>query len=134
MNLTSVLAGAAGGIVSWFVTDFIGRPVSGFFRLRTEIDQCIRFYGNVRAPVSERGKVTEDFTAEDLDRLQEAQAALRQLAMKMQSFAATERMAHTLVKALRYDPWTAGKSLVGYSNSIARYGDERVQHLNKVYA
>jgi hypothetical protein len=133
MSIAAVFAGAVGGIVSWFAADFIGRPLRAFFQLRSEIIQCMLTYDNVSAPINERGKPSEDFTEDDLARLKEAQVALRQLAMKMQSFAATEALAARLL-AFRYDPMKAGQSLVGYSNRIAIYGTERWEHRNEVLA
>jgi hypothetical protein len=134
LSVLSVLAGAAGGVASWFATDFIARPIVRFFQMRSEIVQCILYYSNVRAAASERGRVSENFTDDDMARLQEAQSKLRQLAMQMQSFAATEDIALRLVIVRGYDPLEAGRSLVGYSNSIALYGDERAKHRKSVFA
>jgi hypothetical protein len=132
--MISILAGFTGGVVSWFVTEFIAHPFRRFFQMKSEIYQCVLFYGNVHAPIDERGKPSEKFTDDDKTRLREAQSKLRQLAMEMQSFAATEYFAARLVVALGYHPMKAGRSLVGYSNSIAVYGDERVQHRENVFA
>jgi hypothetical protein len=125
--------GFVGGIVSWFVSAFAAQPIHRFFQMRSEITQCILFYATVRAVGSERGDVTQGFTENDAALLKEAQSKLRDLAMQMQSFGATNCIASTLLRATGFDPMNAGRSLVGYSNSIAVYGDERAQHRKSVF-
>jgi hypothetical protein len=92
--------GFVGGIVSWFVSEFAAQPLHRFFQIRSEITQCILFYATVRADGSERGEVTQDFTEDDAARLKEAQTKVRDLAMQMQSFAATNCIAPTLLRTM----------------------------------
>jgi hypothetical protein len=133
IGVISALAGVLSGVVSWIATDFVARPVRRFFQMRGEIFQCMLYFDNVRAPVSERETTTADFTTDDAANLKEAQSALRRLDVQMQSFAATERLASMRV-ALKYDPMKAGRSLIGYSNRIGIYGSERAERRKDVLA
>jgi hypothetical protein len=36
-GLGSIICGIIGGIVAWFATDFLARPIRQFFQLRGEI-------------------------------------------------------------------------------------------------
>jgi hypothetical protein len=125
--ITSLALGTLGGVVSWFATDFIARPVRKFFELRGEIAETMVIFGNVRAPTDERGKATDDFTDDDMARLRDAGSLLRQLGARLLAFCHTEPIAHWLVR-MRYDPIEAGRSLIGLSNSIGVSGNERHQH------
>jgi hypothetical protein len=86
------------------------------------------YHGNVRGLRDERGDFTENFTLEDTTRLKEALSALRQFGTRMLSFAATEPVAAKLIGLLQYDPVKAGRSLIGLSNCLPVYGQERAQH------
>jgi hypothetical protein len=126
--ITSLVLGALGGVVSWFATDFIAQPLRRFFHLRGEIAARMIIYGNVRAPIDERGKDTDDFTDDDMVRLEKAQIAFRRWGARMLAFCHTEPIGYWLVLRMRYDPLEAGQSLIGLSNSIGVYGNERHQH------
>ena len=118
-SLGTIIYGIIGGLVGWFATDFLARPIRQFFQLRGEICEAMVMFDNVRAG--------------DLTRLKEAREAFRELGARMLAFAHTEWLGNWLIARLRYDPIKAGRSLIGVSNSIGTAG-ERHQHKQNVMA
>jgi hypothetical protein len=134
MNLAALVAGAVGGIASWFLTQFVAEPIRRFYALRREIVPAMLDSENVRAPRDERGEVTKDFTEQHAARLRDTQIKLRQLGTQMLSFAHTDALAVKLVKLRHYDPVKAGRSLIGLEHDIAAHGLERKRHRDNVLA
>jgi hypothetical protein len=127
--MASFVAGLLGGVLSWFVTQFIAEPLRRFFGMRRDIAQRLLEYGNVSAPRNERGDITKGFTEEDRVRLRDAQKRLRELGTQTLSFVQTDTLAANLIQKIwRYDPTKAGRSLLGLSHDLAVYGNERKRH------
>jgi hypothetical protein len=134
IDIPALIAGAVGGVIGWFVTQFIAEPLRRFFGMRRDIAQRLLDYEDVKAPRHQSGGVTEGFTAEDEVRLRDAQKKLRELAVQTMSFVQTDAFAATLIAVLwRYDPTKAGRSLVDLSHSLAVYGNERHKHRKDVH-
>ena len=124
-------------VVGWVTLEFVGRPLRKFFDLRGEIIQALIEFANVRARWKEApdsaGAVAieqevERFTQEDMDRLSGAETTFRALAARMRAFAENETMARQVARLLRYDPTKASAALIGVSNSISIYGQQRAFH------
>jgi hypothetical protein len=127
------VAGLVGGVLSWFVTQFIAEPVRRFFGMRRDIAQRLLDYGNLSAPRNERGDITEGFTEQDETRLRDAQKKLRELATQTLSFVQTDAIAAKLIEVIwQYDPTKAGRSLFALSHDIAVYGNERKRHQDNI--
>jgi hypothetical protein len=127
LSWSSLLGGIIGGIASWFFVDFITRPIRQFRQMRAEIFERIQYYGNL--PVHDRGTVLEGNEGE---RAEEAMKILRELGVRMLSFAATETIAMWLIQRRGYKPKDAGNSLIGYSNTIMIKGSERAVHRTNI--
>jgi hypothetical protein len=127
LNWSNLLGGAIGGIATWLFVDFVTRPLRQFYQMRAEIFERIQYYGNL--PTHEPGASLETGEAE---RAIEAMNALRQLSTRIMSFAATEAPAVWLLRQRGHDPMQAGRSLIGYSNTIMTQGGERAIHRKKV--
>ena len=119
-SLGTIIYGIIGGLVGWFATDFLARPIRQFFQLRGEICEAMVMFDNVRTG--------------DLTRLKEAREAFRELGARMLAFAHTEWLGNWLIVRLRYDPIKAGRSLIGVSNTIGTPGNELHQHKLNVMA
>jgi hypothetical protein len=133
VELAPFVAGAIGGIGSWFVTQFVAEPIRRFLGMRREIVQHLLDFENVSAPRNDRGKITEDFSNHNSARLRDAQSELRRLGTKMLSFAHTDALATNLIRWLwRYDAIKAGRSLIGLSHDLAVYGSERARHRQNI--
>jgi hypothetical protein len=135
IELPPLILGLIGGVISWFLTQFVAEPLRRFLAMRRDIAQHLMDYENVRAPRDARGGITaaEDFTEQHAERLRDAQKRLREFGTQMLSFAQTDPMATKLIRYLwRYDPLKAGRSLVGFSHDIAVYGDERAAHRRNI--
>jgi len=71
-SLGAIIYGIIGGLVGWFATDFLARPIRQFFQLRGEICEAAVMFDNVRAG--------------DVTRLKEARDAFRELGARMLAF------------------------------------------------
>jgi hypothetical protein len=133
-TVLELTAGFAAGVVAWFATHFIAKPVRQFFDLRGEVIRCMTQYGNVPARYKELRGDNEglqevlELSPTESNRLQEAQVALRDLASRMRAFAQNETWAVGIVKWLGHDPMKASEKLIGLSNSIDTYGGNRAAH------
>jgi hypothetical protein len=139
LALGSALAGAAGAIIGWIISSFIGTPVRKFIDLRGEVIRRLTEYANVRArwkevrnPSGAVSRVEEQgLSDKEIARLEEAQRVLRDLGSQMRAFAENESMAMWLV-GWRYDPMKASGGLIGLSNEYDRYGSGKALHRTTV--
>jgi hypothetical protein len=65
---------------------------------------------------------------------EKAEEVLRELGAKMQAFAGTDRAAAFVLRALGTDLRSAGIALIGLSNSIGMYGQQRHDAQQRVAA
>jgi hypothetical protein len=110
IELPPLIAGLIGGVIGWFVTQFVAEPLRRFFGMRRDIAQRLLDYANVRAPRTEQ----------DEARVRVAQEKLRDFATQTLSFVQTDPVATTLIQLIwRYDLQKAGQSLLLFSLDIA---------------
>ena len=126
-KLPSRIADLVGGIVSWFVTQFVPEPIRRFLGMRREIVQHLHFLDceNVRGPAMIEGCLClpEDFAEQDAARLRDALNKSRQLGTQMLSLAQTDALAVNMIwRFSRYDPVKAGRLLMGLSHDLTGYG------------
>jgi hypothetical protein len=128
-SVMGFLTFALGGASGWFATAFVASPIRRFFDLRGEVIEKANRYANVQARAKQAVDgtyvPTPELSGEQEKRLQEAEAALRDLASRMRAFAENERLAVRILKWLRHDPARASAALFGVSNSIGTYGSNR---------
>jgi HAMP domain-containing protein len=125
-NTIGVLALGAFG---WFVTSFVGRPIRDFYDLRREVIHKSMLYANVTAAIREfpNGTVEQvEISEEEMKRLVEAQNVFRDLSARMRAFALNEQLAVWFVKR-QYDPWEASEALLGVSNTLHKFGNDRAK-------
>lgn len=133
IELSPFIAGLIGGIVSWFVTQSVAEPLRRFLGMRRDIAQHLLDYDNVAAARDVDGKRLEQFDEQDAARLRDAQKKLREFATQTLSYVQTDAVATNLIRWLwRYDPMKAGRSLIGLSNTLGAYGEERHRHRNNI--
>jgi hypothetical protein len=132
----SSLAGLLVAVVSWFGLEFIGRPVRQFYDLRREVRRQLAFLANVSAAEPRRQIVVDvhgrNIAEERRQRLQEAQRIFRDLGSQMIAFAHSERPAARVVRLRGFDPAMAADGLIGLSNTLPKYGEERASHRAKI--
>jgi hypothetical protein len=134
-DLCTLTLAAIGGASAWFLTSFVGGPIRRFYDLRREVNRCLVEYGNVLARHRQRrlgdddGLVEQriDLPAEGIARLTEAQAKFRNLAAELRAFYHRELFANWVVTKLGYDANRIAIALLGYSNEISTYGEERAR-------
>jgi len=128
--LFTLIVGFLGGVVGAVAIDFVRTPLREFFALRTEIRDVTLRLANIPPP-DPTWKVPT-YSEEAIERLlrpsREAEAKLRSLGSRMIAFGDTEWIAVEIVRYLGFDPSQAGYGLIGLSNSLAQYGDERATH------
>jgi hypothetical protein len=143
--IVSFISGAGGGMIAWFVTDFLRKPFRAFFDLKKESLEVLARYSNVSArpkyvppwPNDAVGAVgyptsTPKLPPEEESRLKEAEVALRDCGIKFIAFAQAETSTLSLLRLLGYDPAKIGGSFIGFSNSIGQYGDDRAHFRKEV--
>ena len=116
------------GVAGWMISEFLAKPFRRGIDLVADARTSILIYANVQARAKARGdgyvahvELTEDAEA----RLRKAEEALREFGAKMQAFAGTDRAAALVLRALGTDLRSAGIALIGLSNSIGTYGQQR---------
>jgi hypothetical protein len=132
-----VLGSFAAGVIGWLVLEFVGRPFRNFFDLRGEVIRTLTEFANLKArwkPArddsgAESGDMEEmDMSQTELLRLTKAAAEIRTLAARMRAFAVNETFGLYAAKLLRYDPIGASSALIGLSNSLEFYGEQKSMH------
>jgi hypothetical protein len=127
LELPPLILGIIGGVISWFVTQFIAEPLRRFLGMRRDIAQRLLVYGNVRGPriANEPRPLgahpATPVTAQEEARLREAKDKLRELATQTLSFIQTDSVATKLLQLpwlWRYDLRKAGMSLLLLSLDI----------------
>jgi hypothetical protein len=113
------------------ISEFLAKPFHRGIDLVAEARMSILIYANVQARARLTGtggdglaslvEIPEDAEA----RLRKADETFRELGAKMQAFAATDRAAARLLRALGTDLSLAGVALIGLSNSVGIYGQPR---------
>jgi len=96
--------------------------------LRSEVIHRSVLYANVAAIKKEfpDGSVEPDELPEhEIQRLHEAEGVFRDLAARMRAFALNEHLAAWFVK-WRYDPLEASEALLRVSNTLHKFGLERL--------
>jgi hypothetical protein len=123
------LAIAATGAFGWFALEFIGRPIRSFFDLRLQARQQMLFLANVSLPEKRMFMTLE--TKQEYDevvgRVREMRRILRELGSKMLAFGESEWWANLFLSAVGYDAPAAGSALIGFSNSVDEYGEDRAK-------
>ena len=113
--MQTVLATLAVATLGWVALLIIGQPIIRFFELRQDTREQMLYFANI--PVPKEG-------AEINNRFEEAHDALRRLGAKMLAFSET-KIAAPIVHRFGYDPASAGRGLIGLSNTLPTYGPER---------
>ena len=122
-----LLAVAATGAFGWFAIEFLGRPIRKFFELRRLVRHQI-LLANVSAPQARETCVTSEQIKRydiDLKNSREAQRILRELGSHLLAFGESEPAACIVIKPFGFDPFIAGRNLIGLSNTLDRYGTDR---------
>jgi hypothetical protein len=104
------------------------------FDLRGEVIYLLTLTANARAqykePRDSPGTLEQlNLSDDDRKQLHDAQMSFREVASRMTAFAANETFALSLVKMLGYRPSTAAAALIGFANTRAIYGADRIKHM-----
>jgi hypothetical protein len=127
-----LLAVEATGGFGWFAVQFL-LPIRNFFDLRLVRRQML-FLANVRAPQPRETCVTFEQIQRydtDLKNVREAQRILRELGSYLLAFGESEPAACIVIKPFGFDPFIAGRNLIGLSNTLDRYGADRAAFRKK---
>jgi hypothetical protein len=130
-SLWSIGFGLLAGVIGWMISEFLAKPFRRGIDLVAEARTSILIYANVSA----RARMPHDrndgyvahveLTEEAEARLRKAEEAFRELGARMQAFAGTDRAAAFILRALGTNLRSAGIALIGLSNSIGMYGQQR---------
>jgi hypothetical protein len=132
-----IIGSFAAAVIGWLTLEFLGRPFRSFFDLRGETIRILTEFANVKArwkPIrddsgTESGDVEEmDMSQAEVLRLTKASGEIRTMAARMRAFAMNETFGLYVAKLLRYDPVGASSALIGLSNSLEFYGEEKSFH------
>jgi hypothetical protein len=120
-------------LIRWIVFNTVGKPLLGFFDLRTEVRRAMILYDNVRARWREADSIAvpsddKDLTPDNVERLQEAENQYRDLASQVRAFADTQSPSCVILRWFGFDARKASSGLMGLSNTINTYGKTRAFH------
>ena len=104
--LISFISGLGGGVLSWFLADFVTRPIRRFRELRTEAKTLMILLWN--APKSGRYSAVE--WLELMEAFKESRGRLDAVGAELYSFSQTERLASALIRLFGYKPGVAGRA------------------------
>jgi hypothetical protein len=124
------LSVATAGAFGWFALELLGRPVRKFFDLRRSVRDQMRVLAKVPTPQPRETCVTSEQIRQydsDLKRARAAQRILRDSASRMLAYAESERAACIAIKSFGFDPSSAGKGLIGLSNTLDRHRADRAR-------
>ena len=126
------LLGFMAAAMGWLTLEFLGRPLRRFFvELLTRIANVRAAYSQFHGELEFR-RTQHDLTPADLEALAIARKDLRALASKFRAFALNETVASKVVAHLGYSAMDAGQALIGLSNTIDTYGNDRNEQKNAV--
>jgi hypothetical protein len=107
------------GFVGWIAASFFGKPLIDFLTLRSEVHEEIIFTGNANPMTVGTTIYTK------------AQEALRRLGARVQATDVTApRLLRWFLSKWGYDLTTAGRDLIGLSNSLNL--PERHLHVDRI--
>src|SRR5689334_12581730 len=96
--LSGALGGALSAMVAWIAQDFFQKPFRSFFDLKRQAHETYLRYANVAARTQQVVSSEDNdkrrilsITDKEEERLQDAEAAMRDYATKFTAFAQTER-------------------------------------------
>jgi hypothetical protein len=129
----SNLGTIAVALFSWIVFNTIGKPLLGFFDLRTEVRRTMILYDNVRARWREVDHVLapvdgEERTPNNFERLQGAEDQYGDLASQVRAFADTQTPTCAVLRWFGFDLRKASSGLIGLSTTINTYRKTRGFH------
>ncbi len=122
------------------ISEFLAKPFRRGIDLVADARTSVLVYANVQARAKmasgrDDGYVAYvELTEEAEARLRKAEEVLRELGAKLQAFAGTDRVAAFVLRAVGTDLRSAGVALIGYSNSIGTYGQQRHDAKQRVEA
>ncbi len=115
--LVSLISGGVGGIVGWFATTLIGKPLARFFNLRSDAHTAIYDCANISAD------------RVDVERAVKAQTELRRIAAQIDAISAIlPRSMIWLLSALGFDFGRAVRGMTGLSNSLVTHDGTKTRH------
>ena len=122
------------------ISEFLAKPFRRGIDLVAEARTSIIIYANVQARARMAGTGGDGLVVhveipEDAEgRLVKAEQIFSELGAKMQAFAATDRAAARVLRALGTDLRSVGVALIGLSNSVGIYGLPRHEAQKRVAA
>ena len=78
--------------------------------------------------------MSPELNTAEIEALKNARRDIRALASKFRAFALNETFASKTAVWLGYDPYAAGQSLIGLSNTLDTYGKDRNEQKKAVSA
>ncbi|MGA8761039.1 MAG: hypothetical protein WB611_32845 [Stellaceae bacterium] len=111
----SLAAGFIGGLVAWFFSNYVGRPLVHFYELRSETHTFLFYYANIKFDRPPNSSNAED-----------ASRCFRWLASRLDALrSSTLRPVLCFLKWRRYNLDAGAYGLTGLSNTLAadREGD-----------
>jgi hypothetical protein len=130
-SFSSIAFGLLSGVAGWMISEFLAKPFRRGIDLVADARTSVLVYANVQARAKMAAGRDDGYAAhveltEDAEaRLQKAEEVFRELGAKMQAFAGTDRAAAFVLRVLGADLRLAGIALIGLSNSIGTYGQQR---------
>jgi hypothetical protein len=115
--MASMLLAVLSGIVGWFATSFIAKPLADFWNLKSQVLEEMVFTGNIND--------------EHMASYKASAASLRRLGAKVQATEVTTSwLLRWYLSIFKYDLSIAGKNLIGLSNALNVPG--RALHADKI--
>lgn len=107
--ILSLLGGFSGGLVAWFCSNYLGRPLIQFWELRSEAHTFLYYYANMKFDRPPHSRNAED-----------AQNCFRWLGVRVDTLRTSSlRLIMILLGLLGYNLEIAATSLIGLSNTLA---------------
>jgi hypothetical protein len=130
-DASAVTFGVIGGVVGWFATEFVARPVRKLFDLRGEAKRRMLVYWH--APTAHSAiPDEEDYTDVELYKLDEGRKQLEDIGAQLASFEKSELIIGPFVRWIGYDPTGAGLALRATAIDLGTIGEDRDKNFRRI--
>ena len=121
--------GAIIGIIGWYATEFLARPLRRFFDLRGEVKRRMLFCWN--APLAHT-VIRDGYSDAEAEKLQEGRHQLEDIGAQIASLENAEFLVGVVIRRMGYDPTGASKALRAAAIELGTDIEDRDKNFSRV--